>query len=76
MLDVLTARAGLKEGATVVVDRGMAFDENIAEIKRRKLHYVVACRQPESQCEDAFSYARVMRIMDDNFKRMFLGSMS
>src|SRR6202035_5183654 len=25
----------------------MAFDENIAEIKRRKLHYVVACRQPE-----------------------------
>ena len=30
MLDVLTARAGLKEGATVVVDRGMAFDENIA----------------------------------------------
>jgi Transposase DDE domain len=47
MLDVLTARAGLKEGATVVVDRGMAFDENIAEIKRRKLHYVVACRQPE-----------------------------
>src|SRR6202162_2687683 len=47
MLDLLTARAGLKEGATVVVDRGMAFDENIAEIKRRKLHYVVACRQPE-----------------------------
>ena len=47
MLDVLTARAGLKEGATVVVDRGMAFDENIAEIKQRKLHYVVACRQPE-----------------------------
>jgi transposase len=47
MLDVLTERAGLKEGATVVVDRGMAFDENIAEIKRRKLHYVVACRQPE-----------------------------
>src|ERR1700731_4706512 len=47
MLDLLTARAGLTEGATVVVDRGMAFDENIAEIKRRKLHYVVACRQPE-----------------------------
>jgi transposase len=47
MLDLLTQRAGLKEGATVVVDRGMAFDENIAEIKRRKLHYVVASRQPE-----------------------------
>src|SRR6201993_1438047 len=47
MLDVLTARAGLKEGATIVVDRGMAFDENIAEIKRRKPPYVVACRQGE-----------------------------
>jgi transposase len=47
MLELLTQRAGLKEGATVVVDRGMAFDENIAEIKRRKLHYVVASRQPE-----------------------------
>jgi transposase len=47
MLDLLVERAGLKEGATVVVDRGMAFDDNIAEIKRRKLHYVVASRQPE-----------------------------
>jgi transposase len=47
MLDLLTARAGLKEGDTIVVDRGMAFDDNIAEIKRRKLHYVVACRQAE-----------------------------
>lgn len=47
MLDRLAARAGLKEGATVVVDRGMAYDENIAEIKRRKLFYVVASRQPE-----------------------------
>jgi transposase len=47
MLDLLAARAGLKEGATVVVDRGMAFDDNIAEIKRRKLHYIVASRQPE-----------------------------
>jgi transposase len=47
ILDLLTARADLKEGATVVVDRGMAFDENIAEIKQRKLHYIVAARQPE-----------------------------
>ena len=47
MLDRLTERAGLKEGSTVVVDRGMAFDDNIAEIKRRKLNYVVASRQPE-----------------------------
>ena len=47
MLDRLTERAGLAEGSTVVVDRGMAFDDNIAEIKRRKLNYVVASRQPE-----------------------------
>ena len=31
----------------MVLDRGMAFDDNIAEIKTRKLHYVVASRQPE-----------------------------
>ena len=47
MLDRLTERAGLKEGATVVIDRGMAYDENIAELKKRNLHYVVASRQPE-----------------------------
>ena len=66
MLDVLTARAGLKEGATVVVDRGMAFDENIAEIKRRKLHYVVACRQPErdrwlADFDDTDGFVAVLR---------------
>ena len=66
MLDVLTARAGLTEGATVVVDRGMAFDENIAEIKRRKLHYVVACRQPErdrwlADFEDTDGFIAVLR---------------
>jgi transposase len=47
MLDLLKARVGLPEGGTVVVDRGMAYDENIAEIKARKLHYLVASRQPE-----------------------------
>jgi transposase len=47
MLDLLKARVGLAEGGTVVVDRGMAYDENIAEIKSRKLHYLVASRQPE-----------------------------
>ena len=66
MLDLLAARAGLKEGATVVVDRGMAFDENIAEIKRRKLHYVVACRQPErdrwlADFEDTDGFIPVLR---------------
>jgi transposase len=66
MLDVLSERAGLTEGATVVVDRGMAFDENIAEIKRRKLHYVVACRQPErdrwlADFDDTEGFTAVLR---------------
>ena len=47
MIDRLRQRVELKEGATVVVDRGMAFDDNLAEIKARKLHYIVASRQPE-----------------------------
>ncbi len=47
MLDLLKQRVGLPEGSTVVVDRGMAYDDNIAEIKARKLHYLVASRQPE-----------------------------
>ena len=47
MLDLLKERVGLPEGSTVVVDRGMAYAENLAEIRQRKLHYVVAARQPE-----------------------------
>ena len=31
----------------MVVDRGMAYPENLQEIRDRKLHYVVAARQPE-----------------------------
>jgi transposase len=38
MLDRLAERIGLKEGATVVLDRGMAFDENIAELKALQAH--------------------------------------
>jgi transposase len=47
ILDLLKDRVGLAEGATVVVDRGMAYPENLQEIRDRKLHYVVAARQPE-----------------------------
>lgn len=47
MLELLDERVGLVEGQTVVVDRGMAFDENLAEIRARDLHYLVAARQPE-----------------------------
>ena len=35
MLDLLEQRVGLSEGSTIVVDRGMAFAENIAELRRR-----------------------------------------
>jgi transposase len=47
ILDLLKDRVRLPEGATVVVDRGMAYAENLQEIRDRKLHYVVAARQPE-----------------------------
>jgi Transposase DDE domain len=47
ILDLLKDRVGLAEGSTVVVDRGMAYPENLREIRDRKLHYVVAGRQPE-----------------------------
>jgi transposase len=47
MLDALKRRAGLPEGSTIVIDRGMAFAENIAELRRRKLHYVVAAGPKE-----------------------------
>jgi transposase len=47
MLDLLEKRVGLPHGSTIVVDRGMAHPDNIAEIQRRKLHYLVAARQKE-----------------------------
>jgi transposase len=47
MLDLLKDRVGSREGSTVVVDRGLAYTENLEEIRDRKLHYVVAARQPE-----------------------------
>jgi transposase len=47
MLDLLDARMGLKPGQTVVVDRGMSYDENISQIAARGLHYLVASRQAE-----------------------------
>jgi transposase len=47
MLDVLEKRTGKKAGSTVIVDRGMAYKENLAEIRKREYHYIVAGRQPE-----------------------------
>ena len=47
MLDVLEKRAGKKPASTVIVDRGMAYKENLDEIRGRDYHYIVAGRQPE-----------------------------
>ena len=42
MLQALQERVGKKANATVVVDRGMACAENLAQIKAQGYHYVVA----------------------------------
>jgi transposase len=47
MLVNLEKRTGQHGGATVVVDRGMAYDENLEEIRASGHHYLVASRQPE-----------------------------
>lgn len=47
MLATLEQRAGRRGGATVVVDRGMAFADNLAQIRARGHHYIVAGRPPE-----------------------------
>ena len=48
MLDALEARVGgFRRGQMVVVDRGMAFEENLEQLRTRGLHYLVASRQGE-----------------------------
>jgi transposase len=47
MLMRLEERTERRGGATVVVDRGMAFAENLAQIRARGHHYLVAARYPE-----------------------------
>ena len=47
MLDSLEKRTGAQPGATGVVDRGMAYEEDWAAIRNRGYHYLVAGRQPE-----------------------------
>jgi transposase len=47
MLESLEKRVGRKPGSTVVVDRGMAYKENLADIRAYGHHYLVAARQPE-----------------------------
>ncbi len=47
MIGVLEKRTGRKPGSTVVVDRGMAYEENLRQIRAHGLHYIVAGRQRE-----------------------------
>jgi transposase len=55
MLDALEQRVGRTPGATVVVDRGMAFADNLQQITDRGYHYLVASRPGERTAHlDAF----------------------
>ena len=47
MLDALEQRTGRRGGATVVIDRGLAFPDNLAQIRARGYHYIVAGRPAE-----------------------------
>lgn len=66
MLGVLEKRMGRKGGGTVVVDRGMAFDDNLEQIKARGHHYMVASRQGErnehlEEFEDEQGWTEIVR---------------
>jgi transposase len=67
MLTRLEERTGRRGGATVVVDRGMAFAENLAQIRARGHHYLVAARHPERGAHqeaftDAGGWTEVVRV--------------
>jgi hypothetical protein len=47
MLGAMEKRTGPLEGRTLVIDRGMAFEKNLSQVKSRKMHYIVAARQSE-----------------------------
>jgi transposase len=49
MLDILEKRSGKMGGGTVIVDRGMAYEDNLAQIKAQGHHYLVAGRQSERE---------------------------
>jgi transposase len=66
MLTTLEQRTGRRGGATVVIDRGMAFADNLKEITDRGHHYLVASRQAERTAhldafEDDLGWAEVLR---------------
>ena len=67
MLDSLQKRTGPKPGSTVVVDRGMAYEEDLEQIRARGFHYLVAGRQGErhawlAEFEQGDEWEEVMRV--------------
>jgi transposase len=55
MLETLQKRSGRCGGGTVIVDRGLAFEENLEQIRARGHHYVVSGRpQERGQWHEAF----------------------
>ena len=58
---------GTQPGATVIVDRGMAYDADLEQIRKRGLHYLVAGLQPErtqwlDELENDAGWEEVVRI--------------
>ena len=71
MLAALEKRVGKRDGATVVVDRGMAFDDNLGQIRDAGYHYLVASRQGErnehlGDFEDTSGFVEVIREVSPN----------
>ncbi len=56
MLAALEKRVGKKTGATVTVDRGMAYGKNVEEIRQGGYHYLVAAR-PEERWDHESEFA-------------------
>jgi transposase len=67
MLDSLEKRTGRKPGSTVVVDRGMAYEEDLQQIRAHGYHYLVASRQSErnvwlAEFEQGDDWEEVIRV--------------
>ena len=66
MLTLLEQRMGKRGGATVVVDRGMAFEDNLVQIRAHGHHYIVASRQAErnehlDELEEEAGWSEIVR---------------
>jgi transposase len=66
MLTALEQRTARRGGATVVIDRGMAFADNLAQIQARGHHYLVAGRPAERHphleaFEDEAGWTEILR---------------